>query len=256
MILTRDTRVTNHGFRNGKAFAHQSVLQAGRAVLVDDFGVPRAQCSCGNPLAPPKPPGQAPVYVGPQWPGFAQTTIVVVAAAPVAATEFVIVDLDNGGLLRRPVGFTEGAVDTALTPAESCSLFPNDASCQVTEILNIGNIYGVAMGPTGAATFTVATPTLITSIFTYHYGSGTPTGQVGLQASDGTMYGPYQTTGTDGQGGVPNANWNAGPNVVIPAGTYTVWDSEPSTWSTNEQSGFVGFTVVRGVLGVSVTAHS
>jgi hypothetical protein len=30
-----------------------------------------------------------------------------------------------------------------------------------------------------------------------------------------------------------------------------VWDSEPSTWSTNDQAGGVGFTTVRGVVGVS-----
>ncbi len=139
MILTRDTRVTNHGFRDGQAFAHQSVLQAGRAVLVDEFGIPRAQCSCGNPLAAPKPTTQAPTYVGPQWPGFGKTTIVVVVAASGAETsgDFVIVDIDTGGLLRRPVGFADGATDVTVTPAEQCSLFPTDPSCSVTEILNL-----------------------------------------------------------------------------------------------------------------------
>lgn len=51
--LRYDTRVTNHGFRDGRAIPYQSILQAGTAVLVDHRGVPRARCSCGNPLTPP-----------------------------------------------------------------------------------------------------------------------------------------------------------------------------------------------------------
>ena len=46
--LRFDTRVTNHGFRNGEANAFQSLLQAGTAVLVDDQGVPRVKCNCGS----------------------------------------------------------------------------------------------------------------------------------------------------------------------------------------------------------------
>ncbi len=53
VTLTRDTRVTNHGFSGGRPTPRQSVLQAGTAVLVDRYGVPRARCACGNPLIPP-----------------------------------------------------------------------------------------------------------------------------------------------------------------------------------------------------------
>ncbi len=93
-------------------------------------------------------------------------------------------------------------------------------------------------------------PTLITSVQNYHYGPETAPGQVGLTSSDGSFYGPWQTVGTEGQGGVANAYWTSTPWVVVPAGTYTVWDSEPSTWSTNADAGGVGFTVVQGVVGV------
>ena len=50
VTLVRDTRVTNHGYRNGRATDIQSVLQAGTAVMVDRYGVPRVKCNCGNPL--------------------------------------------------------------------------------------------------------------------------------------------------------------------------------------------------------------
>ena len=53
VTLTRDTRVTNHSFANGRAVAFQSILQAGTAVLVDDKGVPVVRCRCGNPLLEP-----------------------------------------------------------------------------------------------------------------------------------------------------------------------------------------------------------
>ncbi len=54
-VLLHDTAVTNHGYANGAATAHQSVLEAGTAVLKDRFGVPRTRCACGNPLLPPEP---------------------------------------------------------------------------------------------------------------------------------------------------------------------------------------------------------
>jgi len=65
-FLAKDTRVTNHGFKDGKATPHQSVLQAGTAVLVDKDGVPRARCACGNPLLPPKQVDN-PHYEGDCW---------------------------------------------------------------------------------------------------------------------------------------------------------------------------------------------
>jgi uncharacterized membrane protein YgcG len=53
VTLTRDTRVTNHSFVNGRAVPYQAILAAGTAVLVDDYGNPVARCRCGNPLLKP-----------------------------------------------------------------------------------------------------------------------------------------------------------------------------------------------------------
>jgi hypothetical protein len=52
VTLTRDTQVTNHAFRNGRAVPFQAILQAGTAVLVDKYGTPVVRCYCGNPLGP------------------------------------------------------------------------------------------------------------------------------------------------------------------------------------------------------------
>ncbi len=53
VTLTRDTRVTNHSFVDGRAVGFQAILQAGTAVLVDENGEPVARCRCGNPLLEP-----------------------------------------------------------------------------------------------------------------------------------------------------------------------------------------------------------
>ncbi len=237
VVLTRDTRVTNHGYADGTARPHPSVLQAGHAVLVDEYGVPRAKCSCGNPLAPPAPLSSGPTYVGDPWPGFDPQVVVVVIVGDPLDGGVVIVDLGTGELIVRPIGFGPGDSDEVFVPEST--------------LVDVGNIGGVFPGTELAATFTVDAPTLITYMRHYHYGPETPPGQVGLTAEDGTFYGPWQTVGSEGQGGVRDAYWTVEPMVVIPAGTYTVWDSEPSTWSTNDEAGGVGFSVVRGRVGVS-----
>jgi hypothetical protein len=249
LTLTRDTRVTNHGYADGVALPHQSVLQAGHAVLVDETGVPRAKCSCGNPLAPPQPLSSAPTYVGTPWPEFDPTVIIVIVSVTPVGDEFVVVELGTGELIEVPIGGFSGP-DPVNETANETADGPDPDSDQDVDLVNVGNILAVTPGATAGATFTVDAPTLITWVSNYHYGPETAPGQVGLTASDGSFFGPWQTVGAEGQGGVANAYWNAAPYAVIPAGTYTVWDSDPSTWSSNADTGGVGFTVVRGIIGV------
>ena len=52
VTLKRDTQVTNHAYKNGRAVPFQAILQAGTAVLVDKYGTPVVRCYCGNPLGP------------------------------------------------------------------------------------------------------------------------------------------------------------------------------------------------------------
>ena len=126
VVLTADTWVTNHSYRSGSAYAFQSVLQAGTPVLVDGSGVPRAICSCGNPLAPP---AAAPVggyrVVGAPWRSYHthnvvrvayhtenvtvvnNTTVVAPAADPtatLAAAALSLINVDNAQLFTRTVG--------------------------------------------------------------------------------------------------------------------------------------------------------
>lgn len=106
--LRFDTRVTNHGYRDGHATAVQEVLQAGTAVLVDDHGLPRARCACGNPLLAPQPVSGA-SYRGPTWPGFNSQNIQVVISVQ-TVVQFVLVDVQTGGRFTRPVA-SDGSDD-------------------------------------------------------------------------------------------------------------------------------------------------
>lgn len=76
-VLLYDTRVTNHGFTNGRATAFQSLLQAGTAVLVDAKGNPVVRCRCGNPLLAPQVVAK-PVVRGEPWPGYNPNAVVAI----------------------------------------------------------------------------------------------------------------------------------------------------------------------------------
>ncbi|HOZ68172.1 MAG TPA: carboxypeptidase-like regulatory domain-containing protein [Chitinophagaceae bacterium] len=113
------------------------------------------------------------------------------------------------------------------------------------KIFDNGNIGGVSGGPSQPTRFTLSKTTYITRIENYHYfNGGKKPGTIALLHSNGQQYGPWQSYGLIGQGGVQNAYWVAQPKMQLPAGTYTVIDSDPSTWSQNGQSGGAGFTTV------------
>ena len=109
-----DTRVTNHGFNDGEATPFQSLLQAGTAVMVDDTGVPRVKCNCGNPLGEPTGRGDTSESAALDIDGIAENPddawegldpAQAVAITPGAAVEAItLVDVDAGGLIERPVG--------------------------------------------------------------------------------------------------------------------------------------------------------
>ncbi|WP_187370017.1 DUF6777 domain-containing protein [Streptomyces boluensis] len=112
--LRGDTRVTNHGFRDGHATAYQSVLQAGTAVLVDNRGMPRVRCSCGNPLTPPAALKANPSPQGKPWRGYRPTKVVVVTPAPTVITNITIININvnitnnTNVWIERPVGHHKG----------------------------------------------------------------------------------------------------------------------------------------------------
>ncbi|WP_338900027.1 DUF6777 domain-containing protein [Streptomyces sp. TG1A-60] len=113
--LRVDTRVTNHGYRDGAATSYQAVLQAGTAVLVDDRGVPRVRCACGNPLKPPVALKTTPEPKGDSWPSYRPENVVVVEPSTVTINVFVLYDPDRDDWFSRPSGDT-GEKDKKTTP--------------------------------------------------------------------------------------------------------------------------------------------
>ena len=110
------------------------------------------------------------------------------------------------------------------------------------------NTAGVENGPTRPAVFRITRPLKITGIATYHWnnGSGASPGSIGLRRADGTMYGPWQATGSPGSG-AQNAIWYVEPGVVLQPGTYTIDDSDTATWAQNSSSGYRGMAEVLAV---------
>ncbi|MFI8828660.1 DUF6777 domain-containing protein [Streptomyces sp. NPDC053431] len=124
--LRVDTRVSNHGFRGGSPVEFQSVLQAGTAVLVDDHGVPRVRCACGNPLTPPVAQ-KAPKQVGSPWPGFRTSNVVVVKPSVTVINVFVLYDPHDDRWIARKSGDT-GRHDKHTTPPPQPSKSPSTSA--------------------------------------------------------------------------------------------------------------------------------
>ncbi len=128
--LRMDTRVTNHGYRDGEATPYQAVLQAGTAVLVDDRGVPRVRCACGNPLAEPVAQRTTPKTTGDAWPGYRASEVVVVEPAPRPVKVFVLYDPEREEWIARPAGDTGGKDRETGRPADPASPTPGGTTPQ------------------------------------------------------------------------------------------------------------------------------
>lgn len=136
-----------------------------------------------------------------------------------------------------------------LTPLVTTPKTVTEETTKSIEIFNSWNIAAVDNTPSCCPSFTISQAHYITYLDTYHwnYGKGTEAGgTISLRSDVGTEYGPWQTETKSGQGGVPNAWWIAYPNETIPAGTYTIIDSDPPTWSQNSGSNGCGFSKVEG----------
>lgn len=141
--------------------------------------------------------------------------------------------------------------DGAATPTPSpASPFADASEAAKSEVLWTNqNIYAVENGAQAYyVIFELESDAVVTSIQTYHYLSGgAEPGELTLYAESGSQWGPFQATGTEGQGGVKNAYWIADTGELeLPAGRYAVADSDPDTWSCNAESGYEGFLEVRG----------
>jgi hypothetical protein len=127
--LRYDTRVTNHGFRDGRATPTQSILERGTAVLVDARGVPRVKCNCGNPLLEPvevgggEDYGDDDLYTNPddQWDDYDPDLIIIVVEADDDIDDYILIDIFDGTPYSRPAG-SNGDDDAPLEPDDLADL--------------------------------------------------------------------------------------------------------------------------------------
>ncbi|QIP83354.1 hypothetical protein GLX30_03950 [Streptomyces sp. Tu 2975] len=125
VVLRVDVRVTGHGFHDGAAVARQSVLQAGTAVLVDEFGAPRVRCASGAPLKQPVAIRTALVNKGEPWSGYRADRVIVIKPAAQAVNNLLLVSAVDNGWIERPGG-TEGEDDAGpavLPPVDPDEVF-------------------------------------------------------------------------------------------------------------------------------------
>ncbi|HXP75274.1 MAG TPA: hypothetical protein VN823_14110 [Stellaceae bacterium] len=145
----------------------------------------------------------------------------------------------------------DSAVWAALPLAIGISALPGTAGA--VDIFNNSNTDAVLDCPApGAAcdpSFTVAAPTVIGQVSTYHWhgGQGETPGrvQIGIKTPSGQVLGPFRATGTPATNGVL-ANWTVTFNRRLPPGQYSVIDTRPETWSQNARSNDKGFAIVSG----------
>ncbi|MFJ3582320.1 DUF6777 domain-containing protein [Streptomyces sp. NPDC090127] len=126
VVLRADTRVTNHGYRDGAPTAFQSVLQAGTAVLVDQYGTPRVRCACGNPVRSPAAVRTV-VHKGRPWGGYHPDRVVVIRPTATVVTSLVIVNVVDNTWIERKTG-TDGEQDTRPSVIPHCE----PAACDLT----------------------------------------------------------------------------------------------------------------------------
>ncbi|MFG3496638.1 DUF6777 domain-containing protein [Streptomyces sp. NPDC047886] len=126
--LRHDTWVTNHGYRDGKVFSFQAVLQSGTAVLVDKTGMPKVRCACGNPLTERAEPTTPLRPSGDPWPGYREADVVVVKPAPQPVKVFVIVDVKNNTTVKVQPGSTQSPGRTHTTTPPHTTTAPPDTT--------------------------------------------------------------------------------------------------------------------------------
>lgn len=161
-----------------------------------------------------------------------------------------VISFAAGYFFRSQSCTSQTAAVLAPTPTQAQTETPTPTKPPETEmVFSNYNSAGVSNNPTSPTIFTLAKSRTIYQIQDYHWNSakGKTPGTISLKSADGKVYGPWTAEGAPGQGGVPNAYWTVYPNVEIPAGTYTIVDSDPLSWARNTGSKGLGMSQVFAI---------
>ena len=135
-----------------------------------------------------------------------------------------------------------------IEPSREPPPFPHAEEVVIFDNGNKSDVFNRPTGPPQPTRFKIDRAYFLTYVRTYHWNDrrGSTPGKISLKHQDGTLFGPWEVSARAGHAGVPNVDWFTRPNVTIPAGEYTVIDSEPETWSYNAASNQMGFAFVEG----------
>ncbi|UYQ65913.1 DUF6777 domain-containing protein [Streptomyces peucetius] len=149
VLLRTDVRVTGHGFHDGSAVARQSVLQAGTAILVDQYGAPRVRCASGTPLKKPVPVGARMVTTGTAWPGYRADRTLVVKPAAQPVNNLLLVSVVDNGWIERPSGTTgeDDARPAAIPPVDPDEVFADPGRDEPDDAADPAGAEGASSGP-------------------------------------------------------------------------------------------------------------
>ncbi len=224
VILRTDTRVTNHGYVNGAADPIQSVLQAGTAVLVDEYGRPVVKCYCGNPLTAPVL-YSAPVYTGPLWTDFHTTQITIIQQSITIIKTFTLYDPATGKTFTRTPNGPDGPYTTPPrnTPALPNSPTPGGQSPSPPSAPNESPSVSLSPNPV------VQGNTVTLSASGFAPGASL---QITVNRPDGVVEHYPLTAGADGSGTYTFSN--AAGNA--PLGTYNVTVTNTATGASGSAS--------------------
>lgn len=101
--------------------------------------------------------------------------------------------------------------------------------------------------PDGATRLIIKRSSIVLKITTDHYNDSKGTTNVGsitITGDGGMVIGTYPAKGKAGTDGTTNGKWVIEPQVRLDPGIYYIQDSQPSTWSKNDQG--VGLLNIEG----------
>ncbi|MFF7644997.1 DUF6777 domain-containing protein [Streptomyces canus] len=248
VLLRHDTLVENHDYKKEKAVPHNSLLQAGIAILVDEQGLPAVKCSCGNPLRPFEgDTGRISVEFedgNKKWAGYERESVVAVKPAPRKLERVALVDVQEPARgIDRPVG-TTGGKDTPFD-AKKRRTVPDLAGRSFAqaarELIGAGLAAGYAgqRAPSGDAKVTATDPPAGTELPFGRY--------VMLTVAGG---------GTSGTGGTSGSGGTSGPTTTPPPPSSGPRTPPTSTPPSSGPTGPSGPPSSRSKPGVSASPPS
>jgi hypothetical protein len=253
--LRFDTRVTNHGFSNGRATPSQSILEAGTAVLVDALGIPRVKCNCGNPLLPPAAV-TADYTIQNQddaWDTFDRDDVLAVTEAPDPVDTYTLIDTETGEVFGRPAR-SDGSDDTDAPGDvldELCPDLEDSPTCNGEGGSTTTTSTTEGPGDTTTTTIELATGDVQVTV-TWNSAAdldlevADPTGEsvsrLNSPTASGGVFDRDSNVGCTNDGAVENIVW---PDAA-PAGTYTARIIGFGVESCGESGDFVLTVTIHG----------